>query len=196
MLMDDLLRKYMEYMRLENCRAEYLLANGQTIESIYKEENFAHLLGLHKLIDIQIIQFWQDRSNKKIKLSNVLRQIKNSTLTDAMVKASSFYPKIKERYESFSYNNLTSLNYTDAIINFNPSVMNSKLKSDYILFEEKQPNHYNHLAIALDTKSGTRYFETFFHEPTNNYLTGQTIVPIKKSTLFDPNNNVIVMDSF
>ena len=65
MLMDDLLRKYMEYMRLENCRAEYLLANGQTIESIYKEENFAHLLGLHKLIDIQIIQFWQDRSNKK-----------------------------------------------------------------------------------------------------------------------------------
>ena len=68
--MDDLLRKYTEYMLLENCRAEYLLANGQTIEAIYKEENFAHLLGLHKLIDIQIIQFWQDKSNKKVKLSN------------------------------------------------------------------------------------------------------------------------------
>lgn len=52
LLMNDLLKKYTEYMRLENCRAEYLLANGQTIEAIYKEENFAHLLGLHKLIDI------------------------------------------------------------------------------------------------------------------------------------------------
>lgn len=194
--MDDLLKKYTEYMRLENCRAEYLLANGQTIDAIYKEENFAHLLGLHKLIDIQIIQFWQDKSNKKVKLSNVLRQIKNSTLTDTMVKASSFYPKIQDRYESFSYDNLTTLNYTDAIINFNPSLMNSKIKSDYLLFEEKKPNQYNHLAIALDKKTGTRYFETFFHEPTNNYLTGQLVVPIKQFTLFDSKNNVIVTDSF
>ena len=29
-------------MRLENCRAEYLLANGQILAAIYKEENFAH----------------------------------------------------------------------------------------------------------------------------------------------------------
>ena len=81
LLMNDLLKKYTDYMRLENCRAEYLLANGQILAAIYKEENFAHLLGLHKLIDIQVIQFWQDKSNKKVKLSNVLRQSKNSTLT-------------------------------------------------------------------------------------------------------------------
>ena len=67
LLMNDLLKKYTDYMRLENCRAEYLLANGQILAAIYKEENFAHLLGLHKLIDIQVIQFWQDKSNKKVK---------------------------------------------------------------------------------------------------------------------------------
>lgn len=27
-IMDELLRKYNEYMRLENCKAEYKLANG------------------------------------------------------------------------------------------------------------------------------------------------------------------------
>ena len=59
LLMNDLLKKYTDYMRLENCRAEYLLANGQILAVIYKEENFAYLLGLHKLIDIQVIQFWQ-----------------------------------------------------------------------------------------------------------------------------------------
>ena len=34
-----------------------------------------------------------------------------------MVKSSVFYPQIQERYENFSYDNLTTLNYTDAIIN-------------------------------------------------------------------------------
>ena len=39
-----------------------------------------------------------------------------------------------------------------------------KIKSDYILFEERPKNEYNHMGIALDTKSGTRYIETFFHQ--------------------------------
>lgn len=59
--MDDLLQKYNDFMRLNNCRAEYLLSNGQTIDFVYKEENFIHLLGLHKLIDIQLIQLFNDR---------------------------------------------------------------------------------------------------------------------------------------
>ena len=104
--MDELLHKYKEYMRLENCRAEYRLVNGQKIEVVYKEENFAHLLGLHKLKDIQLIQFWLDKKNKTVKLKEVLRRIKNSTFTDAQVKSSVFYPVIQDRYESFSYENL------------------------------------------------------------------------------------------
>lgn len=46
--MDDLLQKYNDFMRLNNCRAEYLLSNGQTIDFVYKEENFIHLLGLRR----------------------------------------------------------------------------------------------------------------------------------------------------
>lgn len=65
--MDDLLWKYNEYMRLNGCRLEYVLDNGVHIEVLYKEENFAHLIGLHKLKDIQVIQFWKDRTNKTVK---------------------------------------------------------------------------------------------------------------------------------
>lgn len=64
-IMDDLLKKYMDYIRLKDCKAEYLLSNGTIIEVTYKEENFVHLLGLHKLIDIQLIQLFNDKSNKK-----------------------------------------------------------------------------------------------------------------------------------
>ena len=36
--MDNLLQKYNDYMRLKNCRAEYLLSNGTLIDFAYKEE--------------------------------------------------------------------------------------------------------------------------------------------------------------
>lgn len=62
---DLLLQKYNEYIRLKNCRAEYQLSNGMAIDFTYKEENLIHLLGLHKLTDIQLVQLFNDKSNKK-----------------------------------------------------------------------------------------------------------------------------------
>ena len=194
--MNDLLQKYNDYLRLKGCKAEYEFSDGTKLEVLYKEENFAHLLGLHKLKDIQLIQFWLDTSNKTVKLQTVIKRIKNETFTDEMVKNSYFYPLIKSRYENFSYDNLTTLNYTDAVINFNPMLINSKIKSDYILFEERPKNEYNHMGIALDTKSGTRYIETFFHQSTDMYVSGQEVVKVKKFTLYDANNNIVVVDSF
>ena len=155
--MDDLLQKYNDFMRLNNCRAEYLLSNGQTIDFVYKEENFIHLLGLHKLIDIQLIQLFNDKTNKVVQTKYIISRIKKGKLTDAMVRASVFYNDISERYENFSYDNLTTLNYTDAVINFNPSLINSKIKSDYLLFEERINKEYNHLGIAFDKNSNRRY---------------------------------------
>lgn len=194
--MDKLLEKYNDYMRLENCRAQYKLANEQYIEFYYQEENFAHLLGLHKLKDIQLIQFWQDKNNKSVKLKEVIRRIKNSIFTDEMVTSSVFFPKIKERYDNFSYDNLTTLNYTDVIINFNPTIIKSKIKSDYLLFEKKNENEFNHLGIALDKKSGKRYVETFFNHPDAMYISGQKIVKVDSFTLYDAGGKIIVEDKF
>lgn len=73
--MDALKKKYLDYMRLENYTAEYELDNGTKIAVGYKEENFAHMLGLHKLKDLQLIQFWLDKTNKTVKLSTILSRI-------------------------------------------------------------------------------------------------------------------------
>jgi hypothetical protein len=194
--MNALLEKYNEYIRLKNCVAKYHLSNGMTIAFTYKEENFIHLLGLHKLIDIQLIQLFNDKNNKKIQTRYIISRIKKNKFTDSMVKASVFYNDIADRYENFSYENLTTLTYTDAIINFNASLINSKIKSDYLLFEEK-PNHgYNHLGIAIDSKTQNSYIETFFHQATDMYIQGQQIVKVESFTLYTPDNQVIVSDSF
>ncbi|MBR5596601.1 MAG: hypothetical protein IKW30_04245 [Lachnospiraceae bacterium] len=149
-MVDKLLEKYNDYICLKNCKAEYKLSNGIIIDFIYKEENFIHLLGLHKLTDIQMIQFFNDKNNKKVKTKYIISRIKKGKFTDAMVKSSVFYSSIKPRYESFSYENLTTLTYTDAIINFNPKIINSKIKSNYLLFEQKPNKEIHHLGIAED----------------------------------------------
>ncbi len=194
--MDSLKKKYLDYMRLENCKVIYELENDSTIEFLYREENFAHMLGLHKLKDIQLIQFWLDKTNRIVKLETVLSRIRNESFTESMIKSSVFYPDIQERYNNFSYENLTTLSYTDAVINFNPEIIKSKIKSDYLLFEKKSGYQYNHMGIALDEKTGNRYIETFFHEATNKYLAGQTVVKVKGFSLYDANGEIIVTDSF
>lgn len=128
--MNKLLEKYNDYMQLVGCTVKYSFSDDTSIEYIYKEDNFPHLLGLHKLTDIQLIQFWKDRTNKTVKLEDIIRHIKNETFTDTIVHTSKFFKEIEDRYNFFSYENLTTLNYTDAVINFNPKVIGSKLKSD------------------------------------------------------------------
>lgn len=194
--MDDLLKKYNDYVRLKNCRVEYLLSNETVIDFTYKEENFIHMLGLHKLTDIQLIQLFNDKGNKKVQTRYIISRIKKNKFTDAMVKASVFYTDIKSRYENFSYDTLTNLTYTDAIINFNPMLIRSKIKSDFLLFEKDANNEFNHLGIAEDYNTNSRYIETFFHQATDMYIRGQHLVKVKKYTLYSPDGQIMVTDSF
>lgn len=194
--MDELLRKYYDYMRLKDCRVEYLLDTGDKICFEYSEKAFIHLIGLHKLKDIHIIQLFNDKSNKKYKAKDVIRRVKSGRLNDAMVRKSNFFTDIQSRYENFSYENLTTLNYTDAIINFNPTPIKSKLKSDYILFEKNVSGEYNHLGIAMDQINNKRYVETFFHQSTDMYINGQVVVKVHNFRIYDAQGNVIVSDCF
>lgn len=77
--MNDLLQKYNDYLRLKDCKAEYEFSDGTKIEVFYREENFAHLLGLHKLKDLQLIQFWLDKSNFAITFRFHIEQSQNGS---------------------------------------------------------------------------------------------------------------------
>ena len=193
--MNSLLKKYNDYMRLKGCTVEYTLQDGSKVTFAYDEKAFLHLLGLHKLSDLQLIQFWQDKNNKTVKLNTVLQRIKKEKFTDSDVQSSVHFHKIQDRYDSFCYENLTTLNYTDAIIDFNPARLNSKLRSNYILFEEKNTGEYNHMGIAADP-SGYNYVESFFHETSDKYISGQHIIPIKTFRIIEPNGRILVEDSF
>lgn len=191
--MNDLLDKFYEYKRISNYTIKYTLANGILIEFKLKQTDFPHLIGLHKLIDIPIIRQFNDVSNLTIGAKYIVQKIKQQRiLNESVVKNSIYYPTIRDRYMAFSRDNILSVTYTNAIINFNASLIGSNLLSDYILFEAKD-SKFNHLCVAKDSR-GRRYAESFFVNASNLYMRGQNIVGISKIEIYDENGDVYLRD--
>ena len=165
--MNELLKKFNEYKDISNYLIKYTLVNGTIIKFKLKKTDFPHLIGLHKLVDIPIIGQFNDISNTTISAKFLISKIKKEKLlTENIIKNSIHFPSIEQRYYNFSKNNLLTLSYTDVIVDFNPSLIGSKLKGDYILFENQKSRGYNYLSVAKDAKQ-IRYVESFFYIEIN-----------------------------
>ena len=193
--MNSLLEKYNEYKKLENNVLNYTLENGDVISVIFKIENFPHLIGLHKLKDIYTVQHWIDKNNKIMNTKKILKLIEKEKLTDSDIKKSIHYSSIEERYNSFDYNNIISTVYSNVIINFNGRIINSKLNSEYIIFEKGKYGN-KHICIGKDKIKGYFYFETYFFEKTDKYILGQKVLKINKISLCDDKGGVLIEDDF
>lgn len=195
-VMNNLLQKYNEYKDITNFRIKYSLANGDVIDFKLKQTDFPHLIGLHKLIDIPIIGQFNDISNTTVSAKFLISKIKKeSQLTEKIIKNSVYFPSIEKRYENFSKENILTLTYTDAIVNFNASLIGSKLFGDYILFENRQSQGYNYLSLAKDAKQ-KRYAESFFYNPTDIYIRNQTIEKVIKVEIYDKKGNLYLEEIF
>lgn len=194
--MNKLLQKYNEYKDITNYRIKYSLANGDVIDFKLKQTDFPHLIGLHKLIDIPIIGQFNDISNTTVSAKFLISKIKKeSQLTEQIIKNSVYFSSIEKRYENFSKENILTLTYTDAIVNFNASLIGSKLLADYILFENRQSQGYNYLSVAKDAKQ-KRYAESFFYNPTDIYIRNQTIEKVIKVEIYDKKGNLYLEEFF
>jgi len=89
---------------------------------------------------------------------------------------------------------LLSLTYTDAIVNFNASMIGSKLRGDYILFENQKSQGYNYLSVAKDAQK-KRYAESFFYNPTDLYIRNQIIVKVRKVEVYDKEGKLYLEDT-
>ena len=182
-------------MTVVGYRMQYELADGNVLAFQWKRKDFPHLIGLQKLVDIPLISNFNDPKNLTVSAGFIISRIKRERfLTDAVIRSSIYFPKIRERYENFSRENLLTLSYTDVIVDFNPDLIGSVLKSKYILFERKDAG-YDHLGIAKDQSGGT-YVETFFYNPTDIYIKNQRVLPITKLKIFDKQGNLYLEDVF
>lgn len=193
-VMNGLLEKFHEYKEISNYRIKYTLSNGDVIDFKLKQTDFPHLIGLHKLVDIPIIGQFNDISNVTVSAKFLISKIKKeSQLTESIIKNSVYFPDIEQRYNNFSKENLLTLTYTDAIVNFNSLLIGSRLRGDYILFENQKSQGYNYLSIAKDAQQ-KRYAESFFYNPTDLYIRNQNIVKVSKVEIYDKEGNLYLED--
>ena len=193
--MNQLLEKFNEYKSIVNYKIVYEFEDGNSIEFVPKQTEFPHLIGLHKLVDIPIIRQFNDKSNQTVSAKFLISKIKKEViLTEDIIKKSTRFSEIEDRYNRFSKENILSLSYTDAILDFNPSVIGSDLKAKYVLFEEKEQGCYNHLCVA-ETNTNKNYLESFFYEPSDLYLRNQKRIKIKNVKIFDDKGNLFLEDT-
>ena len=182
--MNQLLDKFNEYKSIVNYRMEYIFEDDSVISFKLKQTDFPHLLGLHKLIDIPIIRQFNDKNNLVISAKFINSKIKKQELlTENIIKRSIYYPEIELRFNNFSKENILTMSYADAIVDFNASLIGSNLKAKYILFE-KEMQGYNHLCIAEDGH-GKQYAESFFYDSTDLYLRNQKTIKVKCIRIYD-----------
>lgn len=193
--MNQLLEKYNEFKSIINYTVEYEFDNGDTLCFKLKQVDFPHLIGLHKLIDIPVIRQFNDKTKKKISAKYIIARIKKGDiLTDAIIRNSKYFPQIENRYEQFSKDNILTLSYTDVIVDFDPTLINSSLKAKYILFEQKDTHGYNHLCIAEDA-SCKKYTESFFYEPSDLYIRKQKTLKIRNVRIYDDKDVLYMEDT-
>lgn len=194
--MNQLLEKFCEFREIVGFQFEYEFENGDYIKFKLKQTDFPHLIGLHKLTDIPMIRQLNDKNIKVVSASFILSKIRQERyLTEETIRKSSYFSLISNRFDSFSKESILSLIYTDVVVDFDSSLINSKLTAKYILFERKSSCAYNHLCVAENLRS-EKYAESFFYEPTDLYVRNQKTLKVKKVRILDKDKNVYLEEEF
>lgn len=192
--MNLLLDKFKEYKSIINYQIEYVLEDGTIVRFKLKQTDFPHLIGLHKLIDIPVIRQFNDKNNTTVRAKYIISKIKQQQLlTEQTIKNSIYFTDIKDRFDNFTKENLLTVSYTDAIIDFDPTLIPSSLNAKYILFEQQKQSGYNHLCVA-EGQNQEKYAESFFYNPTDLYIRNQQIIKVNEVRIYDNNGKLYFND--
>lgn len=140
--------------------------------------NFPHLIGLHKLKDIEIIRKFNDKENQDISANTLCKMIKNKKLTYKMIEKSDFFNLMKNRITYFR--NINELVLSDQFVKFvvDKTEDGSKVKAEFIVYLEKN-NKYMHLFIAKNLETGYYYPETYIVSDDDYFIKNQKKIKLK-----------------
>lgn len=162
---DKLYQCILIYEQLMSNNYMYKLEGGIEFTIRFKKENFAHLLGLHKLIDINIFKKLDNGENVA---GLIYRKILKKEIKYSDIVKSRFFSDINDRIDYFSC--INNLMFSEVIINFDRTKVNTKIQSNMILFNRIR-GKYIHLFIH--NRNHKVYPETFIVHANNYYIKKQ-----------------------
>lgn len=163
---------------------KYELLDKKDVEVKFKKENFPHLLGLHKLVDIKDLKRLHD---KKIKGSKIYKKVTDKEISNEMVLSSPYYNKIENRFKYF--NKINEIIFTKVIYNFDRTKVHTSIKADLVLYTIKD-NLYIHLFLVKSSKGNYFAPMTFIVEEDDKYIKEQIGYDVKQISIIE-NGKVI-----
>lgn len=167
-----------DYEWLTEKKYSYELVNHCDLVVIFKIENFPHIAGLHKLIDIN---YFDKLNQRKITGKKVYKKLKNNEITNEMICKSHYYVDIEKRIKYFS--KIKSLVFEKVIYDFDRSKVRSRIGADLVLYTIED-NLYIHLFLVKN-KNGYYYPMTFIVESDDRYVRGQKKYDVKKISVIE-----------
>ena len=167
-----------EYARLLNKIYIFRLENKTTVQVYFTPGHFHHLMGLHKLADINVLV----KDKQKNDANSIYKNILAGRISYDDLAKSRYLAEIEQRLIHFKQINRI-IEYDKIIIDFDPSLIASKLKADYILLKRSNDNMYSNLFLTKDSiDSRIHVPSTFMAEKTDYYTYGQKIINIVSMT--------------
>ena len=124
--MKDIVKDYEKLISLDISIPIY---NSEVINFTFKRENLPHLLGLHKLKDIDIIQRFNNSVDNKVTAKTIYKMMKNGDKELESLKSSKYYTDIYEnKIKYFSSENILKAIKNQTIIEFDRRSAYANLK--------------------------------------------------------------------
>lgn len=143
--------------------------DGTQITFFFAPENFYHIMGLHKLTDLHLLQ---KRPNNTAR--TIYKRIKGREITYEYLQKSSFLWKIQTRIDAFptEIHSLFSPR-SKFVVSFDPRLISeTDISGDYVLYKSYNDG-YLHLFIV------NHYPETFIYEDSKKYLSAQQLLEVQ-----------------
>ena len=168
---DDLLYMcWLKFSSLLNNNYMYKLSGGISFSFRFRKEHFAHLIGLHNLEDIPLCNSLNDKTKHGI-ADIIYRKVKSKSadISYSVISSSKYFSQIEDRVTYFL--NIDDVLFSNIIINFDKSKINSTLKSNMILY-----TYFNSkiLHLCIYNYNKLCYPESFFARNDRYYIKNQT----------------------
>ena len=181
-MMDRLKASAIAFERLLKYEYEIVAGSKKTLLEMtlfFEREHFMHLIGLHKLTDLQIQRFRKER---------MYDMVMRDELTYDYIEKSVFFSEIKERIESFPILE-TALDSNELLIKYKQGfAQGTVIRASYIII-------YNygdvtiHYFVDRDEKTNRYFGKSFFGRSDDKFLRNQQTFKVLKLTKYDKKEN-------
>lgn len=186
--MNDIVECAKYYSTLLNKNYKYILEDGLIIEFYFTSRGFYHIIGLHKLDDITILNN-----------ASLLQDIIDNKEVVKLIERSCKLPVISPRIEHFNeIENIFDINQCGFIVDFDKNLVKGETElkfTKYLLYKKLDISCKGVISLGANViltlgknKNDKIYPETFFYEPSNKYNSGQKLLEVN-NIIISPKNN-------